>query len=239
MTDRGIRNQNPFNIDYDPNVKWQGLVGIETGVPSPRFCVFKTAQFGIRAGAKVLLTYQTHDGCKTIRQIITRFAPGVENNTAAYIAAICAALKAAGLSDDPDAEIDVDTSAVMTVLVNAIIAHENSGYVYPPTVVSEGIRLAGVSDAPPKPLMTQGTFVTKAAAAVSVAGGSCVEACKALIADPSKVHGISDQVKDAAGQLDAFSGVAIFDHVKTALLTVGGGLLVTSMVLSAMKQKAS
>ena len=239
MTDRGVRNNNPFNIDYDPAVKWQGLVGIETGVPNPRFCVFKTPVFGIRAGAKVLLTYQNHDGCRTPRQIISRFAPGVENNTAAYIAAVAAALKAAGLSDDPDAEIDVDSTAVMTPLVNAIIAHECSGYVYPASVVAEGIRQAGVSDAPPKPLSQQAHFVTGAVGTGGVTVASCVEACKALVADPSKVHGLSDQVKDAAGQLDAFSGVAIFDHVKTALLTMGGGLLLASMALSVMKQRAS
>lgn len=237
MTDRGIRNNNPGNIDRGA-VKWQGMADDQSS--DPRFIVFKTPQYGIRALAKVLLTYQNHDGCKTLRQIQARYAPdGSENNGPAYLSALRAAFKAAGLPDDPDAEIDLDTAANMTVAVNAFVAHECSGYVYPPAVVADGIRLAGVADAPPKPLMTQGTFVTKAMGAGSLGVGTCAEACKALIADPSKVQGLSDHVKAAAGQFDAFSGVAIFDHVKTALLTVGGGLLLASMALSVMKQRAS
>lgn len=235
MTDttiaRGVRNRNPGNLDRG-TVTWQGQADDQSS--DPRFVVFKSANYGIRAIAKTLLTYQNHDGCKTIRQIITRWAPSVENNTAAYIAAVCA-----GVEVGPDDEVNADTSAVMTPLVNAIIAHENAGYVYPASVVADGIRMAGVADAPPKPLMAQGTFVTKVAGAGGLAVSGCVEACKSFIADPSKLHGLSDQVKDAAGQLDAFSGVAIFDHVKTAALTIGGGLLVASMALSVLKQRAA
>ncbi|WP_347147235.1 hypothetical protein [Proteus vulgaris] len=46
---RGERNNNPGNIDYNPRNKWKGLVGIETGVPNPRFCVFESPEYGIRA----------------------------------------------------------------------------------------------------------------------------------------------------------------------------------------------
>ena len=231
MTTRGVRLNNPGNIDRG-TVKWQGMADDQSS--DPRFIVFKTPQWGIRALAKVLLTYQNHDGCHTVQQLISRWAPPGENNTAAYVAAVAAAMGV-----EPDAEVDVDTAATMTLLVNAIIAHENAGYVYPASVVAEGIRLAGVSDAPPKPLMAQGTFVTKAIGTGGLAVSGCVEACKSYLADPSKLHGLSDQVKGAADQLDAFSGVAIFDHVKTAFLTVGGGLLITSLALSAMKQRAS
>lgn len=236
MTTRGIRNNNPGNIDRNAT-KWQGMAADQSG--DPRFVVFTDAKWGIRAIARLLLTYANQYGLHTVAGLIGRWAPPGENNTSAYVAAVCAAMKSAGFSDDPNAEIDVDSAAVMRVLVCGIIQHENGVQPYADSVIAEGIRVAGVSDAPPKPLLSQGTFVTKAVGTGGLAIGACVDACKALIADPSKVQGLSDQAKAAASQLDAFSGVAIFDHVKTALLTVGGGLLVTSLVLSAMKQRAS
>jgi hypothetical protein len=89
MTDqpRGIRNNNPGNIDRN-TTKWQGMADDQSS--DPRFVVFKTPQAGIRALAKILLTYQNHDGLKTVRGIIGRWAPAVENNTSAYVAAVAA-----------------------------------------------------------------------------------------------------------------------------------------------------
>ncbi|WP_327213550.1 MULTISPECIES: hypothetical protein [Xenorhabdus] len=39
---RGISNNNPGNIDHNPANKWQGQIGIKTGVKNPRFCLFES-----------------------------------------------------------------------------------------------------------------------------------------------------------------------------------------------------
>lgn len=91
---RGLNLNNGMNIMHNPNFVWQGEI-VPTRDPEGRLCTFDTDVDGIRAGAKDLLSYFNHDGCKTIRQIIMRFAPpptkapGDKNPTAAYIAFIC------------------------------------------------------------------------------------------------------------------------------------------------------
>ncbi|WIV89958.1 structural protein [Proteus appendicitidis] len=82
---RGERNNNPGNIDYNPFNKWKGLVGIETGVSNPRFCVFESPEYGIRAIYKLTQTYQRKYGLNSVSAIINKYAPPVENNTSGYI----------------------------------------------------------------------------------------------------------------------------------------------------------
>lgn len=230
---RPVRLNNPGDLERVAGVTWQGEADAQ---PDPRFIAFKTAQFGFRALARTLLTYQNAHGLKTVGQIINRWAPPSDNNPTSAYAKLVALECKVGVDD----EIDVDTVAIMLPMCRAI-AREESGLPapWPDSVILEGIHLAGVADASPKPLAAQGTFMTKAVGTGGVGVAAAIEAGKSLISDPTKVHALSDQVKDAAGQLDPFSGVAIFDHVKTALLTVGGGLLVISLVLSVMKQRAS
>ena len=55
---RGIRNNNPGNIDYNKNNQWRGQIGIETSAINPRFAKFDNARKRIRALAKLLLNYQ-------------------------------------------------------------------------------------------------------------------------------------------------------------------------------------
>jgi hypothetical protein len=229
---RPVRLNNPGDLERDGD-NWQGMAPDQ---PDPRFVKFKTPQYGFRALARTLMTYQSRYGLNTVGKIIARWAPPSDNNPTAAYAAMVAHECGVGVDD----EIDVDSVAVMLPMCRAI-AREESGLPapWPDSVILEGVHMAGVVDAPPKPLAKQGSFVTKAAGTGGVGIAACLEACKGLINDPSKVHDLSNQVKDAAGQFDAFSGVAVFDHLKTALLTVGGGLLVLSLGLSVMKQRAS
>ena len=55
------------------------------------------AETGVRAWLKLMRTYRQRYGCRSIRQIVTRFAPPSENNTAQYIQFCCRQL---GLSAD-------------------------------------------------------------------------------------------------------------------------------------------
>jgi hypothetical protein len=140
-TTRGVRNNNPGNIDFNKSNQWQGQLGIEEGVPTPRFARFDSAENGIRALGKLLLTYQSKYGLKTVKAIIGRWAPPGENDTGAYVSSVQQSIK---LSTGKDAtgELVLTERAVMTGLVKAIIKHENAGFEYPATIVAEGVRRA-------------------------------------------------------------------------------------------------
>lgn len=130
---RGIRNHNPGNIDRN-TTRWDGMSADQS---DPRFVVFSAPEYGIRALAKVLLTYQRKHGLNTVATIIGRWAPPSENDTAAYVDHV-----AAKLGVGIDVPIRLDDAPVLTKLVAAIIAHENANYAYPDDVVRAGIDLA-------------------------------------------------------------------------------------------------
>lgn len=134
---RGVRNRNPGNIDLNSRNDWVGQLGLETGVAKPRFARFDTPENGIRALGKTLLTYQRKHGLKTVKAIISRWAPSVENDTGAYVRAV-----EASTGTRPGAEIDLTRPTVMTGFVKAIIHHENAGFVYSAAVLAEGVRRA-------------------------------------------------------------------------------------------------
>ena len=97
MEPRGIRNNNPLNIRRSKD-KWQGQInpsgnGNVNGNgnnSSPKgdaeFVQFYTMEYGWRAAFVILCrTYYGKYGLKTIRDIVSRWAPAKENNTEAYI----------------------------------------------------------------------------------------------------------------------------------------------------------
>lgn len=143
-TSRGIRNNNPGNIDYNPRNKWVGQLPPNPDVEK-RFAVFDKPENGIRALGKLLLNYRGKDGMPglgkpgidTPLEFVNRWAPSVENNTEAYARAVARSI---GVSIDTP--IDVTNPAVLTGMVNAIISHENGSNPYLPSVIREGVRLA-------------------------------------------------------------------------------------------------
>lgn len=114
---RGIRNNNPGNIDYNKANNWRGQLGIETGVPNPRFARFDTAENGIRAIAKLLLNYYKK-GFRTVHSMLNRWAPSFENHTLLYVAEV-----AGDLGVKPD-EILPLTPDQLCALVTSIIEYE-------------------------------------------------------------------------------------------------------------------
>lgn len=133
-TPRGVRNKNPGNIDYNKANKWKGQLPPIPAIEA-RFARFDTPENGIRALAKLLLTYQNKHGLKTVKAIINRWAPSVENDTAAYVRAV-----ERGTGTAPGTEIDLHDPVVMKGFVRAIIHHENAGYEYPQAILDEGVR---------------------------------------------------------------------------------------------------
>ncbi|WP_282748917.1 lytic transglycosylase [Hafnia paralvei] len=115
---RGIRNNNPGNIDY------RGQVGAELERPGGRFARFNTAYDGLKAMANQLMRYfegkTTGRRLTSLTDIISTWAPGNENNTAAYIDQLS---KMMGVS--PNAMLNLKDPQVMASLMSGIIHHEN------------------------------------------------------------------------------------------------------------------
>ena len=141
---RGIRNNNPGNIDYNPRNDWVGQLPRDPAIEK-RFARFDTPENGIRALGKLLLNYRGKDGLPgvggpgidTVREIISRWAPATENNTAAYIRVVADQLGVA-----PWVPINIRDEKTLSTVVLGIIHHENGGIPYPASVVHEGIRRA-------------------------------------------------------------------------------------------------
>ena len=133
---RGVRNNNPGNIDYVPANKWRGQLPPNPALEK-RFARFDTPENGIRALGKLIRTYQNKHGLKTVEQIIARWAPSTENNTRAYAEAVA---KAIGVT--PHVNIDVNAVTMLRPMVEAIIRHENGYDPYPSSVIREGVTRA-------------------------------------------------------------------------------------------------
>ena len=137
---RGERNNNPGNIDRNATT-WKGMSPDQSG--DSRFVVFLAPVWGIRALAKVLLTYSrvypqdTPQDIDTVREIINRWAPPVENDTGAYVKAV-----ASNVGVGPDEQIDVTDEFVMKCIVIAIIKHENGRCIYGEDVIEDGVQRA-------------------------------------------------------------------------------------------------
>lgn len=146
---RGIRNFNPGNIRHAKGVRWQGMAASQG---DSEFVQFTAPRWGIRAIARVLITYQdkrlAKDGSRidSVREIVERWAPPTENNTEAYVLTVA---RAVGF--DPDFEgVDVYDFEVMRSLVKSIIRHENGagplpgGQWYGDSIIADGLMLAGI-----------------------------------------------------------------------------------------------
>lgn len=191
---RGIRNNNPGNIDYNPNTKWQGLDDppIEQGVPKPRFCRFKDATYGIRAIARLLITYQDKHGIDSVQGVINRWAPAVENDTDAYINRVA---KKMGVK--PREVIDLHDFDTLYALTEAIITHENGYQPYTKAQITKGLVLAGV-EPDKKPMVKSRTIQASATAGAggAVAAGAGIIAAAAPAVPV--VQGLAESVQENA-----------------------------------------
>ena len=118
MLPRGMRNKNPGNIRISIS-EWQGEVPVDENTDGT-FEQFTEMKYGIRALMKLLIKY-IRSGRDTIEKVITRYAPGNENNTEAYIQAVC---NYTGFQRDEVLKPDENTIKKMAY---AISHHENGG----------------------------------------------------------------------------------------------------------------
>lgn len=113
---RGLANCNPGNIRRSSS-RYRGEVR-----PSrdPDFKQFESIEWGYRAIFVTLNTYRRKYSLRTIREMISRWAPPVENHTEAYIRAVTART---GFS--ADAVLDTRSRQQMVPLIAAMSEVEN------------------------------------------------------------------------------------------------------------------
>jgi hypothetical protein len=137
---RGIRNNNPGNLNY------VGQAGAtkEAG-PNGRFAVFRSAQEGLQELADQLRRYGQR-GINSVRSIISKFAPASENNTQAYINSV-----SGGLGVGADAALNLSDPRVLQSLMGAIIKVENGKNPYSAEMIAaaSGAKAAGAPGSAP------------------------------------------------------------------------------------------
>ncbi|HFW4208303.1 TPA: hypothetical protein ACIBOM_001246 [Salmonella enterica subsp. enterica serovar Reading] len=129
---RGIRNNNPGNLEYSAQ-GWDGELASDG-----KFSRFDTPEHGIRALAKNMRTYQSKHHLNTVAGMISKFAPPEDHNdTATYIKAV-----AGMMGVDPSQHIDTSDVDTLTKLVNGIITVENGSNPYTSQQINDGVLAA-------------------------------------------------------------------------------------------------
>jgi len=130
MTTRGLRNNNPGNIRKSSD-DWRGLSATQGDA---EYFTFTAPVWGIRALAKVLLTYYNRHGINTVRGIVSRWSPPNENPTEALIRNMSRRLEV-------DADEAISVPDRLSELVDALIIQENGFNPYTTEIINEAIRL--------------------------------------------------------------------------------------------------
>jgi hypothetical protein len=131
---------------------WLGrLLGVPGGPSSPLnnpgnlrnpsgvgFQRFGSQEEGLRAMARQLRRYQTRDHLSTIADIVTKYAPPSENDTAAYIGDVA---KRTGFA--PNQPLDLGNVDTLARLMSAMVRHEDHKKNIPPSAIVEVINNTG------------------------------------------------------------------------------------------------
>lgn len=119
-----MRNNNPLNIRWNRQIQWLGQIGHD----EKGFCQFNDLLHGVRAVFSNLRSYRVRHNITKLSDIVGRWAPPNENNTAKYIADVCSMANL-----NPDSEIDYRDEAARR-LVKAM-ARIESNMVLPDEIV--------------------------------------------------------------------------------------------------------
>lgn len=134
MVARGIRNNNPGNIEHGED--WNGMHSEQT---DDRFIRFESPEMGIRAMSKIMQTYKNKHGIDTVQGVINRWAPPHENETNNY-----ASFVATRMGIEPGDKIDLSDPTVLKPLMMAMTFMENGENPYEESIFDQGIQLAGL-----------------------------------------------------------------------------------------------
>lgn len=140
MTPRGIRNNNPGNIRKSATT-WRGQ---SKSQPDKAFVTFDGPEWGLRAIAKILQHYQAN-GFDTVREIVARWAPPVENDTGSYVDDVARHVVVDGVAGvNPDERLNLHDPGVMVAMLQAIVRHENGQQPFPVVTYIKAVQLAGL-----------------------------------------------------------------------------------------------
>lgn len=128
---RGERLNNPGNIRKS-STAWQGLAPEQ---PDSAFASFVSPFYGLRAMAKVLLTYYQKYGLNTVRGIISRYAPSSENDTGAYVSTVS---RLSGFS--PDGILTLTNPSTLYKIMRAMIQVEQGRVIYADSAIKEAVN---------------------------------------------------------------------------------------------------
>lgn len=178
----GMRLNNPFNLKLQkPRIKWQGRVE-DFALTQTVFDEFVNITKGVRAGTIDLITKYDR-GLNTVRKIIEVFAPDSENDTEAYIKAVCLSLsKRLSFTVRDDTILNLHDYDTVLAFDKAIVRHEQGKGPLPggewiaEGVYVEALRQAGITRTT-KQVVTQSKTIRAtsfAGAGVSVLGTTAV-----------------------------------------------------------------
>ncbi len=131
---RGLRNRNPGNIRRS-GVRYKGECARSS---DSEFRQFESVEWGYRAMFVLLHTYARRYGCRTVRDMISRYAPPSENDTEAYIRRVASVSRI-----DPCEEIDTLDGGTMIAVVAAMSEVENGVKAVRDEVVQGWLLFAG------------------------------------------------------------------------------------------------
>lgn len=139
MEPRGVRNHNPLNIERRPGTKWLGQTKEQT---DPRFVQFQSDVLGFRAALIIIRRYIKQYDLKTIRKIISRWAPPGENHTEIYIQVVA---ERSGI--DARRIVSWEEKEKMVAIVKSM-AFMETGVLYPAAIIEKAYDLCVYSSLP-------------------------------------------------------------------------------------------
>lgn len=220
---RGIRNNNPGNIEFGRFARSKGATASDG-----RFARFNTPEEGIAAMAALLRGYQQNRGLDTIRKMIRRYAPPSENNTKAYINAVA---RAVGIG--PDQRIDLAARPDLAArMVAAMILHENGRQPYSAPQITEGVS-AGLGRS------VDGTALSRRVSAQKVKGTQVRVATPKVMPDID-TSGVPMQVDPDVIEFTRVAGPGTItqDNVPNRARQEGIGLAENRVALEDISQEA-
>ena len=120
---RGIRNNNPGNIRNSERNDWKGEVS-KADKKDQVFEEFETMSDGVRAMMRLLQKYQRSNNLHTVKEIVERWAPRNENDTAAYVRTVCKEMQMPECCG-----LDLTDKGTMCALVDAMCYVENGVHI--------------------------------------------------------------------------------------------------------------
>ncbi|MCM0721597.1 hypothetical protein NBH15_25425 [Parabacteroides sp. W1-Q-101] len=120
---RGIRNNNPGNIRNSERNDWKGEVS-KADKKDQAFEEFETMSDGVRAMMRLLQKYQRSYNLHTVKDIVERWAPRNENDTAAYVRTVCKEMQMPECCG-----LDLTDKGTMCALVDAMCYVENGVHI--------------------------------------------------------------------------------------------------------------